>query len=329
MFKSKPNSSIIGMALMCRDLNTFLTTINYFEFDTITKTFTNSNSSVRDGINHSRNYSGNNLGIDYDNNSNPHIVWNVGSIGYLAKYAVSSWTITPSISCDASGGLLATDITITPGTSTYHIFGTTATAPTSVFYVNSFSNITSSFKTSELMSRGNSVPLQAFSIPYQGSYAPIILTNTSTSSPSGFYVSVVNNNFVTGLFSSSGVNVADGNANTTFGRVLTSSPSVLPPSPTQTPTPSITPTRSPTPTATRTLTPTQTPSQTATLTPSPSITPSNTPTPTPSPSITPSNTPTPTPSPSITPSNTPTPSPTQTPSGNTAEEGTFLYRLNN
>jgi len=61
---------------------------------------------------------------------------------------------------------------------------------------------------------------------------------------------------------------------------------------------------------------TPTPSNTASPTPTPSITPSNTASPTPTPSITPTNTSSPTPTPSITPTNTssPTPTPTQTPS---------------
>jgi len=109
---------------------------------------------------------------------------------------------------------------------------------------------------------------------------------------------------------------------------------VIPPTPSQTRTPTPTPTQTitPTPTQTQTQTPTITPTPTRTprqtLTPTPSITPTRTPTHTPTPTntptntITPTNTPTktttptitktPTPTNTITPTNTPTPTITPT-----------------
>ncbi len=87
------------------------------------------------------------------------------------------------------------------------------------------------------------------------------------------------------------------------------------PTPTQTPTrtPTNTPTPTQTPTPTLTPTPTQTPNITPTLTPTPTQTPTLTPTNTPTPTLTPTNTPTPTLTPTNTPTPTLTPTPTQTP----------------
>jgi hypothetical protein len=93
------------------------------------------------------------------------------------------------------------------------------------------------------------------------------------------------------------------------------------PSPSVTPTSTITPTPTETPSVTPTETPTNTPSETPTNTPTetPTSTPTITPTPTETPSVTPTETPTNTPSetptntPTETPTNTPTETPTQTP----------------
>lgn len=87
--------------------------------------------------------------------------------------------------------------------------------------------------------------------------------------------------------------------------------SVIPASPT--PTPTTTPTNTPTITPTGTITPT--PSLTETSTPTPTITetPTNTPTPTESETPTPTSTPTPTETPTETPTNTPTPTESETP----------------
>ena len=105
--------------------------------------------------------------------------------------------------------------------------------------------------------------------------------------------------------------------------VTPTSSSTSTPTPTQTRTPTVTPTSSststPTPTETLAVTPTETPTntptptETPTNTPTPSETPTNTPTPTETPTNTPtpSETPTNTPTPSETPTNTPTP--TETP----------------
>ena len=94
------------------------------------------------------------------------------------------------------------------------------------------------------------------------------------------------------------------------------------PLPTNTPTPTATPTRTPTNTPTPTATPTRTPTNTPTPTATPTRTPTNTPTPTATPTQTPTNTPTATPTPRTAPVNnsprpaatsTPTPTPTPTP----------------
>ena len=95
------------------------------------------------------------------------------------------------------------------------------------------------------------------------------------------------------------------------------------PTPTNTPTPSVTPTNSATPTVTptNTQTPSSTPTNTPTVSITPSITPTNTSTPsqtpeptsTPTASITPTNTPTQTTTPTNTPTQTTTSTPTQTP----------------
>jgi hypothetical protein len=114
----------------------------------------------------------------------------------------------------------------------------------------------------------------------------------------------------------------------TFTSTPSPTPSATPtftstPSPTPSATPTFTSTPSPTPSATPTFTstPSPTPSATPTFTSTPSPTPSATPTFTSTPSATPSNTPSP--SPSATPSNTPSPSPSATPSNTPSPSPTF------
>jgi hypothetical protein len=92
-----------------------------------------------------------------------------------------------------------------------------------------------------------------------------------------------------------------------------------PPSPSVTPTNTVTPSVTPTNTVTPSITPSVTPTITSSVTPSTTVTPSITPSVSISPSVTPTNTVTP----SVTPTNTPTPSISSSPSG-TTEANTYL-----
>lgn len=107
---------------------------------------------------------------------------------------------------------------------------------------------------------------------------------------------------------------------------------VLLPTPTVTPTPSVTPSFTPTPTVTPSISPTPsitpsisaTPTPTGTSTPTPTVTPTQTATPTVTPTVTPTPTGTSTPTPTVTPTQTVTPTVTPTPSSPSGVNTIFI-----
>ena len=169
--------------------------------------------------------------------------------------------------------------------------------------------------------------------------AKLIGSDTNAGDRLGGSISIDGNTILVGAYGDTAAGPATGAAYVfveVTGPGLTTTPSIIV-TPTETSTPSATPSNTPSPTFTSTPSPTPsaTPTFTSTPSPTPSATPSNTPSPTftPTPSATPSNTSSPTftstpsatpsatptftstPSttPSATPSNTPSPSPTFTP----------------
>ena len=153
--------------------------------------------------------------------------------------------------------------------------------------------------------------------------AKLIGSDTNAGDRLGGSISIDGNTILVGAYGDTAAGPATGAAYVfveVTGPGLTTTPSIIV-TPTETSTPSATPSNTPSPTFTSTPSPTPsaTPTFTSTPSPTPSATPTFTSTPSPTPSATPSNTPSPTftstpsPTPSATPSNTPSATPSNTP----------------